>query len=175
MFNRLKRAWAALTGPCSENHEGRATQIAKLQMELQRKEEEIDRLRKEYQRQESEARKEADLSIQATLAKVMRELANPLSQLAAMRQRLKEDKEVRAEDVLKIAAGMERSLAEHGLEPVGQAGQQMAFDASMHQRMSGGDVTEGAPIYIRFPGYRYNDEIALKAMVTRIEPEGGDQ
>jgi len=175
MFNRLKRAWAALTGPRSGHHEDNATRIAKLQMELQRKEEETDRLREEYQRQEAGAKQEADLSIQATLAKVMRELANPLSQLAAMRQRLNEDKDVRAEDVLKVAASMERSLAEHGLEPVGQIGQHMAFDPSIHQRMSGGDVTEGAPIYIRFPGYRYNDETALKAMVTRIEPEGGDQ
>jgi hypothetical protein len=42
----------------------------------------------------------------------------------------------------------------------------------MHQRMSGGDVRDGDRVRVRFVGYRFRGEPAVKALVSRVgQPE----
>jgi len=171
MLKRFKRALAAWTASDSADPSDCEKTLAQARLELEAKEKELQRLRQECKHQQRQAGEEANRSIEAAVSKLIQQLANPLSQLAALRHRVDQGGEVRVEDVIKLAGGIERALKQHGLEIIGEVGQQTNFDPSLHQRMSGGDVSNGVPIRVRFPGYQYQGKIALKAMVTRTPEE----
>jgi hypothetical protein len=99
----------------------------------------------------------------------VRVLAPTLSQLATLRHIADSGREVRAADALKLGAKLEQALQELGLERIGEVGAETVFDPALHQRMSGGDVRDGDSVRVRFVGYRFAGQTAVKALVSRIE------
>jgi molecular chaperone GrpE (heat shock protein) len=110
---------------------------------------------------------------QAEIENVLKRLAGPLSNLAALDALAAAGKAVEAADVLALARGVEKELARVGLERVGVVGESLPFDAALHQRMSGGEVHGGTPVVVRIPGYRLGRTVLLKAMVSTKEAPGG--
>ena len=70
-------------------------------------------------------------------------------------------------DSIRGLGPLEKLLAETGLTPVGAVGEICPFDPRYHQRMSGSDVGDGVPVRVRFVGYRFQEAVLLKAMVSR--------
>jgi len=175
---RLKAAWAVLAGPTDLAREAKreessdsAAELARVRLALERKDEEIAQLRKEYELREHAAKKETASAGGAALGALMKKLAPTLSQLATLRHMGGQGREIRVQDVLKLTAKLEDALRAQGLEPIGEVGAETEFDPALHQRMSGGDVRDGTPVRVRFPGYRFAGDTPLKAMVRRIGDE----
>ena len=173
---RLKAAWAALTGtPPTTNHQPPTTspdparELARLRLDLQARDEEIAKLRAEFTRQESQAATVTAAAGREALADLCRALAPTLSQLATLRHIAESGREVRATDALKLFGKVEQALVERGLERIGEVGVESPFDPALHQRMSGGDVRDGDRVRVRFVGYRFPNSAPIKALVSRVE------
>lgn len=185
---RVKAAWAALTGqsgasctiqlasvpapqpqpqppsPPSELER----ELARLRLDLQRRDAEAATLRAEFSRQEGQAVSATAAAGREALAELCRALAPTLSQLATLRHMAESGREVRAGDALKLCGKVEQALLERGLARIGEVGAASPFDPSLHQRMSGGDVRDGDQVRVRFVGYRFANGAPVKALVSRI-------
>lgn len=148
-----------------------ARDLARLRLDLQAREAETVKLRAEFARQEQQAAAATQAAGNQALSALLRALAPTLSQLATLRHLAESGREVRAADALKLAAKLEQTLSEQGLERIGEVGAQTAFDPACHQRLSGGDVRDGDPVRVRFVGYRFRGETPVKALVSRVGAE----
>ncbi|HOX02027.1 MAG TPA: nucleotide exchange factor GrpE [Candidatus Paceibacterota bacterium] len=182
MKERVKSIWDAITGrtaTSAESQQATASEqgsaLARLRMDLESSRAEAAKLREEYVRHEQEAAAARQAAAGEAVSGLLRALAPTLSQLATLRHMAEAGREVRAADALKLCGRIEQTLAEHGLERIGEVGAEAAFDPALHQRMSGGDVRDGDPVRVRFVGYRFRGETPVKAMVSRVGSEPGKE
>ena len=163
MLDRLSKAWRVLRGVEEKSEQPpEAARTALLE-----KEREVATLKAEYARLQGAASADAAAATRENVKDAFKRVAPPLSQLAAMRAAAETGAAVRPEDVLKLVKAVETALVRAGLEPVGGVGQEAAFSARLHQRLSGGDVRDGDKVRVEFPGYRIGEDVVLKALVTR--------
>jgi molecular chaperone GrpE (heat shock protein) len=172
LTTRIQSALAALAGkptaPPPETGTPEAT-IAALRLDLDERDRRIAALLKEADSARAGAPAEAESAAAERMNKFLRKLAPLLAQADAMRQFAAEGKALRAEDAFALMAKIEKTMADEGVERIGAAGEETVFDSQLHQRMSGGDVSEGSPVKVRFAGFRQGGRILSKAMVSRKE------
>jgi molecular chaperone GrpE len=168
--SRMAAAWQVVTGSPGGG-QGTAVdprnRLATLELDLRERDAELARVREEYEQLRVHAERERAGAAGAGFDALARRLAPLLSQLATMQALAEGERPLRAEDVLRLFAKIERVLGEEGLIRVGAVGEQTGFDTRLHQRMSGADVRDGDPVTVRFVGYRLGETILLKAMVSR--------
>ena len=75
-------------------------------------------------------------------------------------------REVAATDLTQLVRAVEGELIRAGLARIGDVGQRAGFDVALHQRMSGGDVHPGTTVTVQIPGYRFEQKVLMKALVT---------
>jgi len=164
MNNRFKRAWAALRTPATDAER----ELARLRLDARDKDEQIAKLRAEYARRDDRAGAETAAAGREAVGALLRAVAPTLSQLATLRHLAGTGRDIRAADALKLAAKLEEALRDAGLVPIGEPSAETLFDPALHQRMSGGDVKDGDRVRVRFAGYQFGGEVALKALVSRV-------
>ena len=172
LTTRIRSALAALAGqptaPPPEPGTPEAT-IAALRLDLDERDRRIAALLKEAEAAGRAAPAEAESAAAERMNKFLRKLAPLLAQADAMRQFAAEGRPLKAEDAFALVARIEKTMAEEGVERIGAAGEETVFDSRLHQRMSGGDVSDGAAVKVRFAGFRQGERILSKAMVSRKE------
>lgn len=181
VWQRTRKAWSALIGTpggglTTETDPDR--ELSQLRLDVQARDEQIKKLREEYARREGASQGAVEAAGREAVAKLLRAVAPILSQLMTLRHMAEGGREVRAADALKLGAKLEQALKEHGLERIGEVGEESPFDPGLHQRMSGGDVRDGDRVRVRFVGYRIAGETPVKALVSRLGEEPapeGDQ
>jgi molecular chaperone GrpE (heat shock protein) len=141
-------------------------------MDLRDRDEEIRQLRQEYEFQRTRAERERAGAAASGFEALARKLAPLLSQWATMQAQAAAGRAVRAEDVLTLFGQVEQRLLEAGLTRLGAVGAVEGFDTRRHQRLSGADMRDGDPVTVRFVGYRLDETILLKALVSRQESAG---
>jgi molecular chaperone GrpE len=153
---------------------GEVSRIAGLEMDLKERDARIERMQREFGIERQRADSAASGAVEAGIEDLVRHAASPFANLRAMRARHERGDEVRVADVLRLTDKIEKLFIERGLEPVGAVDDQVPFDSKLHQRMSGGDVSDGDPVRVRFVGYRFKDKIVAKAMVSRADAGNGE-
>jgi len=181
---RLQQAIAVLSGatatesttspantavPLPDDPTGLKSRIRALELDIEERDARIRNMQQEFDQLRRQAEADRTNAGAAELEALARRLAPVLSQAPTMRAMHAEGKEVRAADLLKLFEKVERILQEAGLEPIGAVGERTRFDTRLHQRMSGGDVSDGNNVRVRFVGYRFKETILTKAMVGREE------
>jgi molecular chaperone GrpE (heat shock protein) len=163
---RVASAWVALIAPRADPADPQARN-AVLELDLQQRDAEIDRLRAEYRRLADQAEQARAGAATAGFETLARRLAPLLSQLATMQALAANGRDVRAPDVLTLFGKLDAMLADGvGLSRIGTVGEQAGFDTRLHQLLSGMDVDDGDPVTVRFVGYRLGESILTKAMVS---------
>jgi len=147
------------------------SRVATLEMDLRERDERIAAMQKEYSALEIERQRAAAGAGEEQLRTVFKKLAAPLSNFAALVALTEAGQAVEARDLASLFRSIEKQLKVAGLEPVGVAGESVAFDVALHQRMSGASVSMGTLVTVRTQGYRFAGQVLLKAMVTSKEPE----
>lgn len=172
----MKRAWLALAGRSlweeflEAGVPGRPeAAIARVGLERDEARRELGRLREEYARTERQTAGEIDAARREAVLRLARRVGPLLSQLATMRALVAEGKDVRREDLLTMVGKLEAAFAAAGISAIGEVGAETPFDPKLHQRMSGGDVTDGDPVRVRFVGYTCGETVVTKALVSRKE------
>jgi molecular chaperone GrpE (heat shock protein) len=143
--------------------------LATLEMALRERDQRIAAMQKEYTTLEATAKRATADAGQEQLAELFKKLAGPLANLSVLATLAEAGQSVDAADVLNLFRSVEKQMKVAGLEQVSAAGERVAFDVAVHQRMSGGMVSAGSPVVVRMPGYRYQGKVLLKALVTARE------
>ncbi len=164
-MNLLQRIQAAFRSQPDDP----AARVAELELELRARDTRLAQLLAEAEARRKAAAGVADAVAADRMGRLLKRLAPLLGQADAMRHFAAGGQAVRAEDALTLLAKVEKTLAEEGVERIGAAGETAVFDGSIHQRLSGGDVRDGSPVEVRFPGYRQGAKILAKALVSRKE------
>jgi len=138
-------------------------------MQVAERDSRIAGLLKESDAQRRAARGDAEATAADRMNKLLRRLAPLLAQGDAMKHFESAGKPLRAEDAFALVAKIEKALAEEGVERIGAAGEETAFDSRFHQRLSGGSVKDGDRVHVRFVGFRQGDRVLNKALVSRKE------
>jgi molecular chaperone GrpE (heat shock protein) len=171
----FQRLMAALAGRGAEEETAGGgdpavrSRIAALEMDCKDRDRSIESLRAEYGTLQSERDRVAASAGQENLDRLFKKLAGPLSNLAALADLSEAGQEIAVRDVITLFHNIEKELGRAGLERIGAAGQHIAFDTAIHQRMSGATVHNGVPVTVRIPGYRIGAKVLLKAMVSAKE------
>ncbi|NJN59065.1 MAG: molecular chaperone GrpE [Leptolyngbyaceae cyanobacterium SL_5_9] len=76
-----------------------------------------------------------------------------------------------AKNLIALFTPLENLLQGWGIESIGSAWEQVAFDPQLHQPDED-DITVGEGVYVRFVGYRQGDRILCPAKVSRTLPGG---
>ncbi|MBD2060155.1 molecular chaperone GrpE [Oculatella sp. FACHB-28] len=76
-----------------------------------------------------------------------------------------------AKNLIALFTPLENLLQGWGVELIGSAWEQVAYDPQIHQPDED-DVTVGEQVYVRFVGYRQGDRILCPAKVSRTLPGG---
>jgi molecular chaperone GrpE (heat shock protein) len=76
-----------------------------------------------------------------------------------------------AKNLIALFTPLENLLQGWGVESIGSAWEQVAYDPHLHQSDED-DITLGEGVYIRFVGYRQGDRILCPAKVSRTLPGG---
>lgn len=173
LFRRLRQALTVLTTRAAEPEPedqdilSLRSRLQSLKMDLEERDQKMARMRQEFEQLQSRAASDRAGAGSAELAGLAKRLAPILSQLPTLRALHESGKEVRTADLFTLFAKLEKLLADTGLTPLGTVGETCPFDSRFHQRMSGSDVGDGSPVRIRFVGYRFQEAVLLKAMVSK--------
>lgn len=109
-------------------------------------------------------------SIARFYKKLLQEAASPLSQLILQLHLAgKKDAALTAADVLVHVKRLITLLEENGMVVVGQPGEILPFDPSLHEPADSIALEPSTPIQIRFPGIAYCSSVLRKAAVDRQE------
>lgn len=177
-LSRLQQAVVVLCGtaapeiaaaPLPDDPTGLKSRIRALELDIEERDARIRNMQQEFDQLRRQAEADKTNAGVAELESLAKRLAPVLSQAPTMRAMHAEGKEIRAADLLKLFEKVERILQEAGITPIGTVGESARFDTRLHQRMSGGDVSDGANVRVRFVGYRFKETILTKAMVGREE------
>lgn len=171
------RLFSALAGqdypaPAGDSSAGDAqlrSRIASLEMDLREREQRIQTMQKEYELLDGDKQRAISDSSQQQLEKLLKKLTGPLSNAAMLSTAVQGGQQVDVKDLIVLFNDIEKELARFGLQKMGVPGEHTTFDTAIHQRLSGSSVSAGTPVTVRIPGYRLNDRILLKVMVTTRE------
>jgi molecular chaperone GrpE (heat shock protein) len=142
------------------------SRVATLEMDLAERDQRIAKMKLEYKQLLVAKDRVSEDAGEEKLERFLKKAVTPLSNLAALTDAAKHGHQVEIGDLLQLVGSLAKVFARAGLEQIGQAGEETAFDTSLHQRMSGGSVSAGKEVRVCVPGYRMGSRILLKAMVT---------
>ena len=150
---------------------GLRSRVATLEMDLAERDERIAKMKQEYEQLQVAKERVSEEAGGEELERFFKKAAAPLSNLAALTGAARAGHEIEVRDVLQLVESLAKVFARAGLEQVGAAGERVSFDTDLHQRMSGGSVAAGKEVKICVPGYRIENRVLLKAMVTSQEDD----
>ena len=76
-----------------------------------------------------------------------------------------------AKNLVALFTPIDNLLSDWGYETIGEPWQKVAYNPQLHQADSD-DIEEGDTVYIRFIGYRYQEQISCPAKVSKTLPPG---
>ena len=145
------------------------SRVAALDMDLRERDQRIETMRNEYEHLQSLKERASEDAGQEELEQFFKKAAGPLSNLAALIGAHGKGHAIELADLVTLVATLEKVFQRHGLERIGDVGEKIGFDVAIHQRMSGGSVSEGKTVEVLVPGYRTQNRVLMKAMVTSKE------
>lgn len=147
-----------------------ASRLAALAMDLKERDVRIAGLLRELEAAKEAAKGLAQAAGDARILKLLKRLLPLFAQADAMRHFVSGGQTARVEDALTLVAKLEKAvLEEAGLDRIGETGAEAGFDPRLHQRLSGGDMSDGDAVVVRFVGYRRGETVIGKALVSRKE------
>jgi molecular chaperone GrpE (heat shock protein) len=143
--------------------------LAALQAALLDKDERIAALQASCRDLEAASSAAAQSARESAALSLAEALAGPLSQLATLRSLAARGTTPQVSDVLRLTESLQRALGEAGVEPVGEAGEEVAYDPSLHRPAGSAAFHEGEIVIIAFIGFRLGQRVVRPALVTRKE------
>lgn len=166
---RLGDAWRALMGRPSQRESAMHDELVSLRRRLSHLERELKEARDTAAIQRSRLDQLETVSSAASgnsLERLFEGLAAATSQLRMQGSLMAVGHEISGRSIMALANQVIAVLENHGLEPIGVTGEQVAFDPTMCQALSAEtEFQAGAAVTIKFIGYRYNGRVLRRALV----------
>ena len=145
------------------------SRVAGLLMDLQERDDLFTAMRADYENLRSSSERHIAEAGEKALEELLRRLVNTLTQIARLDALSKQGKSIEVTDVFALASDIEREWKRVGLERIGTALEEVTFDSTLHQCMSGNAPQGDTRVVILSPGYCFRGRVLLKAMISTSE------
>lgn len=137
--------------------------LAELGVEIAERNGEIARLRREYALLKEQSREQVERAADEAVEALVRQFAAPMATLSAMQARHLKEGGQNPSDIFQVAASFGNTLAERGVQQIGQVGEEQPYDPGVHQMLDGSRPHPGQPVLVRFCGFRFKGRLVAKA------------
>jgi molecular chaperone GrpE (heat shock protein) len=131
---------------------------------------ELENLRQAYLHLQTQSQHQEQQNYQIFQAQTFNCLHPLLTSYPSICQRIQQQPDLPARNLLPLFRSLDSLIQMWGYEVIGKAWAQVAFDPQIHQA-DNPDLQPGDPVYIRFVGYRYGDDILCPAKVSQTLPQ----
>lgn len=171
MWKLLSRWTAGRPVNVPDNAAGLSGELQSLRLELAERDVTIVSLKQDLARAGAGLDRQVAEKLDHRLESLFREAAAPVAQLLTQAFLVdQQGKDVPVRDVVRLARRIVRALEDAGLEIRDTVGNQVAFDASLHEPLSSEQVlVTGARVAIRFCGIAFRGCVLRKASVSPVE------
>jgi molecular chaperone GrpE (heat shock protein) len=149
----------------------RRRECVELQNQLQELVKEKEALRQEGLRLHQELQQQRIELIKEFRSSTFEELQTLLTNYPSIHQMVSVKPELPAKNLLSMFTPLANLLKEWGYEQIGKPWEQVPYNPQIHQP-DAADIAEGEMLYIRFVGYRHQENILCPAKVSRTLPGG---
>ena len=159
------------TVPPHPELETKRRECLELQQQLQQLTQEKETLRKDGLRLHSELQQQQLELTQEFRKSTFEKMQTLLVNYPSIDQMVQAKPELPAKNLLSSFTPLENLLKEWDYQPIGKPWEQIEYNPQIHQSDSG-DIKQGEMVYIRFIGYKHQDNILCPAKVSRTLPGG---
>lgn len=93
--------------------------------------------------------------------------------VSAVQKAAAQERQIPASRLIPLVKPVVQLTQSWGVVPIGEVGQEVAYDPQIHQLMAG-QATAGEPVYIRYVGYYHGDALLHRAKVSPLPPKVRD-
>jgi DNA-binding Xre family transcriptional regulator len=128
--------------------------------------EQMQILQQEYQRLQTQLKDQRELLWQEFQQQTLQILESFLLQWPTAAYAARRNPDAPAVKLLPLARPIEQLLQAWDILPIGEVGVDVCYDPQLHQSMAGTEIPTGAPVRIRYVGYRQGDCLLYRAKVS---------
>lgn len=144
------------------------SEIAGLKLTISELKQELINREAMLQQAENSHQEKLKQLLEIKLSHLFSELSSPLAQLTLLQSFVKEGKELKAENILKLVAVISETLSENGMIQLHELNAVLPFDsASMAPIKPELSFISGEKIRVRLPGYSFKGKYLCKSMVDK--------
>ncbi len=141
--------------------------VMELEIESEEKENLIESLKKEYEALHSRCRDNTVNVKEEEIIEIFTEISPHLTQLNTMKKLDEKGKDIKIKDLFRLIKQIEKIFEKRGVIQIGEAGEKVPYDSSVHQSAGNMSISEAEEVIIRFCGYKIQDKLVKRALVGK--------
>jgi molecular chaperone GrpE (heat shock protein) len=147
--------------------------VRELEIVMDEKENLISSLKKEYEHLNIMSMDNTGNAKEEEIIEIFTDLSTNLAQLNTMRKLDEKGKEIKIRDLFRIIKQIEKIFEKRGVTQIGEAGEQVPYDSTLHQPAGNMSPSESDEVVIRFCGYKIKNKLIKRALVGKEFLDGG--
>jgi molecular chaperone GrpE len=157
------------TGPAEEKILVLESRIAGLQMDLGKRDRQIQNMKQDYARLAEDMEGTAKRAAAERLETLFNAMAPPLGQFYAMRNFVDSGRPLDTNELFKPIDILLEKLEDFSFKRIGVTQGSAPYNPALHQAMDGRPCREGEEVAVRVIGFAFEDKIIRKALVALKE------
>jgi len=141
--------------------------VMELEITSEEKENLIESLKKEYEAFHSRCKDNTVNAKEEEIIDIFTEISAPLTQLNTMRKLDEKGKDIKIKDLFRLIKQIEKVFEKRGVIKIGEAGEKVPYDSTLHQSAGNMSPSETEEVVIRFCGYKLQDRLIKRALVGK--------
>ncbi len=141
--------------------------VMELEIASEEKENLIESLKKEYEAFQSRYKDNTVNVKEEDLIEIFTEISPHLTQLNTMKKLDEKGKDIKIKDLFRLIKQIEKIFEKRGVIKIGEAGEKVTYNSSLHQPAGNMSLSEAEEVIIRFCGYKIQDKLIKRALVGK--------
>ncbi|MEQ8167632.1 MAG: nucleotide exchange factor GrpE [Candidatus Eremiobacterota bacterium] len=141
--------------------------VMELEIASEEKENLIESLKKEYEAFQSIYKDNTVNAKEEELIEIFTEISPHLTQLNTMKKLDEKGKDIKIKDLFRLIKQIEKIFEKRGVIQIGEAGEKVTYNSSVHQPAGNMSLYEAEDVIIRFCGYKIQDKLIKRALVGK--------
>ena len=141
--------------------------VRELEIVMEEKENLIASLKKEYEYLNTMSRDNTGNAKEEEIVEIFTDVSTHLAQLNTMRKLDETGKEIKIRDLFRLIKQIEKIFEKRGVIQIGEAGEKVPYDSTIHQPAGNISPSESDDVVIRFCGYKIYDRLIKRALVGK--------
>ena len=127
----------------------------------------IESLKEEYKCLNNMSKNNSGNAKEEEFADIFTEVSAHLTQLNTMKKLDEKGKDIKIKDLFRLIKQIEKVFEKRGAIQIGEAGEKVLYDSTLHQSAGNTPLSESDEVIIRFCGYKIQDKLIKRALVGK--------